>query len=311
MIQSNIERVAFQDLMNELDDQDLNLLLHVSLNIFILVIANANWQKTLAALVSVQKIWQSLCVMVARAYKILSIVLGMPPRYCQKIMKSGAILALNRKIIAENASQHIGVWGVNVVLVCSYIGFMGRINLSNRLFMWMLTSNINLIREHAHSKNWNYFNLNWFLNTQCYVVGQLLLSWGDSLQIWIQLTMIGAAMLGYTGLCWNRWNLSEDKFLQYAVSWELIISLGILPAFLVADLIGENQTEFFLPYILVDVFLKVTRTYALHYYHKGVFDGMISPPTIDTQNSWERSISDESFETHWEEDYETLKFKAA
>jgi len=148
-----------------------------------------------------------------------------------------------------------------------FSGWRGR-NLEKRLiFLWLPSSTITLYAEHISSEKMydpNKFLEHALLNSLHYIAGYYMFY----LPLWCGVPLVAVALCGYLSLCYKRYYLSETKLHKYSVMFEIIITTCILPIFLVTDLLMKNPPEkqFFRPYVMIDMSLKVIRTTLLCYF---------------------------------------------
>lgn len=207
-----------------------------------------------------------------------------------------SLLERNPKFLLDFRSAL--VWGVNVILVLWYaLGHVNVIslNLRSRLaFFWPITAILNILREQYaipdYRRDRNLLLIDLFCNTQCYGVGLWLLDTNEKENFTAgAILMFSFSLTLFLYACYRRFSYSDTIFHRYAISWELFVSVLVLPMFLFDDLIVDSrQQEWFIPYLITDVVLKATRTYAL-LKHADTWK------PVQRLDSWNEAISNESF----------------
>lgn len=210
---------------------------------------------------------------------------GKSPNFAKRVSTAW----LDRKFVVLFINAYMCLWYMRVFWTGeSY-------DLQNRLiFLWLPLSTMNLYAE--HNSNEGKFDSNRFLehamlNSFHYLAGYAMFL----LPLWICIPLVGVALCGYGVLCYMRYYLSETKLHKHSVIFEIIISLFILPVFLVADLLMRNppQKQFFWPYVVIDMVLKIARTTFLYKFKDAFHDD----PSFYRQQSWETPVGSNSILT--------------
>jgi len=161
------------------------------------------------------------------------------------------------------------------------------------IFLWLPLSTVNLYAEHKSSEqpyDSKRFLEHALLNSFHYLAGYSMLY---DLSLWFSVPLVTLALLEYFTLCYLRYYLSETKLHRYSVIFEIIITAFILPGFLVTDLLMKHPPEqqFFWPYVMIDVVLKVMRTTFLYYFRDEFHD---DPFFFGRRESWATPVTSNS-----------------
>jgi len=204
-------------------------------------------------------------------------------------------------------TQEGSLWAVNIHMfvyyVLLYLGYISN-SLSTRfLLLWLPCTLVNLKREYMIDPHHGALPFTWgsALACQCYFVG-LVFVWCPGLNIVFKCSIFFFTMTAFCVSCYNRYRLSTANYHQYSIAWEIVISVILIAPILSQDLLMSTEPNVPFaagkPYILADVFLKLTRTICLYFY----YEGSINKAEFKTQGSWFSPLSNTSFEaafSHW------------
>lgn len=204
-------------------------------------------------------------------------------------------------IMASCNSRECGLWMVNMNMflyyICLYTGYITN-SLSTRfLTVWIPCTIVNLTREYLIDAYHGALPFTWgaALALQCYFFG-LIFVWFPNLNIILKCTLFTLTMTLFCVSCYNRYKLSNLDYHRYAIGWEILISINLVAPFLAQDILINDNPDVpsagGTPYVLADVFLKMTRTMCLYCYYKG----SITKGEFKTQGSWFTPLSSTSFE---------------
>lgn len=158
--------------------------------------------------------------------------------------------------------------------------------------LWLPTSSIYLFVEYM-SKDDEQYNAAYLiqitmLNAFHYIIGYLVFYFNTTISV----GLCGIGMCTYTLSVVHRYHFSQKKLHRYSLIFEVMVSTLFLPIFLVTDLVTKNppSQQFFVPYLITDVLLKVVRTTLLFYFR----DEFLVHPSYQRQGSWGTSVSETS-----------------
>jgi len=226
---------------------------------------------------------------------------SMSPKFLNLLEKKGLFDTIGWK------TQEGSLWAVNIHMfvfyVMLYFGIISNTLSTRFLLLWLPCTLLNLQREYMIDPHHAALPFEWGapLACQCYFFG-LVFVWCPGLNIILKCSIFFFTMTTFCVSCCNRTKLSTANFHQYAIAWEIGISVILIGPVLAQDLLVSAEPNVPLaggkPYILADCFLKMTRSLCLYFYYKGSID----KAEFKTQGSWFTPLSNTSFEaafTQW------------
>merc|ERR1719285_36263 len=185
----------------------------------------------------------------------------------------------------------VAIWYFRHRFTDSCIGLQHRF-----IFLWQPTSTITLYAEHKSSEypyNSNEFLKHAALNSLHYLAGFAILKF--DLPHVFGVPLMAVALCGYIKLCYDRYHISDTKLHKYSVIFEIIITVFILPMFLMTDIYMKNpeKKQFYWPYAMTDIVLKVARTFFLSHFKDAFYDDPRFVPYM-RQESWARPVAKRS-----------------